>query len=237
MHHGDDFRLREQDSVRVAQGHARVDQLLAADDHSLGGQAGFLADAERPPRVRPPELVRALHMHDRDVRLHRAHLDQVAGHRQAGIRAQDIAAQQGSRGQARHVPRRGPEREGDGEVRVVVDLERTWDPVLARSPVAVAETLGHVADPGGGDAAHAPGADELVEQGIRDGPDQLEVPPALPDHLVPGGEGDERLEGGAHCHGGAIGHVSLDGLPHRHDFAGHRLKVTGVGRCAFTRLR
>src|SRR5438093_2737011 len=34
--HGDDLRLRKQDPIRVAQGHARVDDLLAGDDHALG---------------------------------------------------------------------------------------------------------------------------------------------------------------------------------------------------------
>src|SRR5438034_5569796 len=49
VHHGDDLGLRKQDPIRVAQGHARVDDLLAADDHALGREPRLFGDAQRPP--------------------------------------------------------------------------------------------------------------------------------------------------------------------------------------------
>src|SRR2546423_11418439 len=42
MHHGYDLGLREQDSIRIAERHAGVDELLAREDHSLRGEPSLL---------------------------------------------------------------------------------------------------------------------------------------------------------------------------------------------------
>ena len=98
-----------------------------------------------------------------------------------------------------------------------MDLDRTWHAVLRGAAVAVAETLGDVTDPGGGNAPHAAGADQLIEQRIRYRPDQLEVPATLADHLVARRERDQRLERDSDGDGRTVGHESFDGLRHRHD--------------------
>jgi len=85
----------------------------------------------------------------------------------------------------------------------------------------VAKTLGHIADPSRGDSANAAGADELIEQRIRDRPDELELAPPLPDHLVPRRKRNERFEGGAERDSRAVGHEAFDRLGHRHHLAGH----------------
>ena len=86
----------------------------------------------------------------------------------------------------------------------------------------MAESLRDIAHPGGGDAAHAACSDELIEQGVRDGADQFEVPTSKADHLVPYREGDERLERGSERDRRAIGDETVDGLRHRHHLAARR---------------
>ena len=217
MHDGNHLGLWQQDAVRIAQRHRRVHEVLAGDDHALGGHPRLLADAERAPCVRAALRVAALDVKDGHVRPHGADVHQAVDLFDVRIRAQDVAAEERPRRQVRHVPRRGPERHRDREVGVVVDLDRPRDPLLGGAPVAVAKPFGNVAHPGGGDTAHAAGADELVEQGVRDGSDELEVLAALPDQLVSGGKWDERLERGAEGYGRTVGDESIDGLGHRHD--------------------
>src|SRR5205809_6029233 len=153
VHHGNDLGLRKQDPIRVAQGHARVDDLLAGDDHTLGSEPRLFTDAQRAPRMRAAVLVGALHVHDGDVRTHSAHVHQGLTGLEVGVGTQDVAAEERARRQARDVPRRRPQGERDGEIRMVVDLDRPRHRLLARPAVAVPEALGHVADPSGSDAA------------------------------------------------------------------------------------
>src|SRR5947207_6250913 len=87
VHHGDDLGLRKQDPIRVAQGHARVDDLLAGDDHTLGSEPRLFADAQRAPRMRAAVLVGALHVHDRDVRTHDAHVHKALARQEDAVRS------------------------------------------------------------------------------------------------------------------------------------------------------
>src|SRR5207248_7719048 len=167
VHDGDDLRLRKDDAVWIAERDLRGDHLLAGDDDPLGGEARLLGDAERAPRMRSPELVGALDVDDRDVRAHRLHVHEPVGRRKAWIRAEDVASKQGPGRKARHVPCRGPQRKRDGEVGVVVHLERARNPLLARAAVTMSESFRDVAHPRRGDATGAAVTDQLAEQSGR----------------------------------------------------------------------
>src|SRR5256885_9505552 len=106
-----------------------------------------------------------------------------------------------------------------------MDLDRPRDAALGGRAVAVAEALRHVADPRGGDPAHAARADQLVEQGVRDGTDELEFATLLSDQLVSRGEGNEWLEAGTDRDRRTVRYEPIDGLGHRHQFA-QRLSVS-----------
>ena len=147
------------------------------------------------------------------------HSHHIAVQNQTRVRLQDVAPQQRAGRDVRRIPRGRPQRERDGEVGVVVDLDVARDPLLGRAAVAVTEALGDVPDPRRGDPPHTARADELVEQRIRYRTHELEIPPPLADDLVPGRERDQRLEGAAHRDSGPIRNEPLDGLGHRHDLA------------------
>jgi hypothetical protein len=66
--------------------------------------------------------------------------------------------------------------------------------VLHGPAIVVAEPGGDIAHPGRLDATNAAGADELIEEDVRDGADQGEAAPSLANELVAGLEGDESLE-------------------------------------------
>jgi len=74
----------------------------------------------------------------------------------------------------------------------------------------VREAGRHVADPRGGDAAHAARADELIERDVGDRPDEVEVAPSLADELVRERERDRRLERASERDGRAVGGEACD---------------------------
>src|SRR5262249_45244149 len=118
-----------------------------------------------------------------------------------------------------HTERGGLQRQRDGEVRVVLDLERPRDPLLERPAEAVARAVLDVADPGRHHPAGAAGRDELVEADVGDGADEREVAAALADQLVGGGEGNEALQRGAQGHDTPIRDVPAHRLDQRQDLA------------------
>src|SRR5258706_13141752 len=101
---------------------------------------------------------------------------------------------------------------------MVPHLQRARNPLLARAPVTVPQTLRHIANPGGGHLADASGADELIKQRVGDRADELEVAPSLPDHLVASGERDQGLESEAERDSRVVRDETADGFRHRHDF-------------------
>jgi len=113
---------------------------------------------------------------------------------------------------------------------MVVHLEWRGNALLARAPVAVAETFGHVAHPRRGDPPDAACADELIEQSIGDRSDERQIAAPLPDQLVAGRERDQGLQRRTHGHRGAVGDESLDGLRHRHHLAAHHGQGNGPAR-------
>src|SRR5438067_6574368 len=140
----------------------------------------------------------------------------IAFHLQTWCPVEDVASQRRSRRDVRSVPRGGPQRERDREVRVVVDHDRPWYALFGGAAVAVPEALRHIAHPGRRDLANTARADHLVEERVGDRPHQLEVVASLADDLVSRREGDQRLERDSHRHPGAVRNESLDGLGHRH---------------------
>jgi hypothetical protein len=107
---------------------------------------------------------------------------------------------------------------------------RMRDAVLARAPVLVAEAGGDVAHPRSDDALDAPGADQLVEEHVRDRADQGQPTHPLPDQLVAEREGDRRLELQAERDRGAGGHVRADGVRGRGDLRRAQRDVATRGR-------
>src|SRR5207247_10801627 len=150
-----------------------------SDATALSGLPRLRGDADRTPRVRAAHRVSPLNMNNGDIRVHSANVDEPVVDSEVRVGAEDLAAQQRAGRQARHIPSRRPQGQRDREVCVVVNLKRSRYAALSRAAVAMAESLRGIAHPGGGDAAHAACPDELVEQGVRDGADQLEVPTSL----------------------------------------------------------
>ncbi len=138
----------------------------------------------------------------------------IAATDQPRVFGDQVGAEQAMGRQVGHAQRGGLEREPDGEVGVLFELQRPRLAVLAGASKIVAEAGADVTHPGSADLAHTAGADQLIEQHVRDRADQLEVSAPLADQLVAGGERNERFERHAHGHASAVWNVSLDGLGH-----------------------
>jgi hypothetical protein len=94
----------------------------------------------------------------------------------------------------------------------------------------MAEPRAHVPHPRGHDARDASGAHQLVEEDVRDGADEGQVPASLADQLVTSGEGNGRLERGAHAHHAAIGNEAGHRFPHGHELGlGHPAILLRLG--------
>jgi pilus assembly protein Flp/PilA len=213
---GDHLALGDQDPVRVGQGDLGVDQLLAAQDHGAGRQCGLLGHAERSPAVGAAVRVGALDVEDREVGLEGRDANRAVHDAEPGVGAEDVGPEQRPGGDVGRAPGGGPQRQGDREVGVVVDLQGERDRAFGAPTVVVAKPLGDVANPGCRHPPHAAGAHQLVEERVRDGGDQLEVTPALADDLVAGGEGDQRFQRAAHRDRHPVAHMALDGRSHGH---------------------
>src|SRR6266851_9124694 len=62
MNDCDHLGLRKQYPIWIAEDDARIDELLAGDDHLVRSQPGLLGDTQRPPDMRAPQRISPLHM-------------------------------------------------------------------------------------------------------------------------------------------------------------------------------
>ena len=97
---------------------------------------------------------------------------------------------------------------------MILHLDGRGHTLLDRAPVVVAEARAHVSHPRRDHPAHASRPDELVEQHVRDGADESQVPSPLADQLVAGRERDQGLDGGVQADRRAVGDEAGDGFPH-----------------------
>ena len=205
--------------------------ISSAQDDSLRGQASLPGNAQIAPAVSVAFGVGALDVQDRDVGLNRRDVQQ-AGLSQAHPRValRQVGPEQRAGRQIRHTHRRGEQSKADREIRVLFQLEPARrNLVFDRAPVVVAEAGADVADPGCGDSPHAAGPDELIEQDVRDGSDQLQVTTLLADQLVRGGERDQRLERRAQSNRCPVRYEAIYGLAQRQKLH-RRPDGTGPGK-------
>ena len=127
----------------------------------------------------------------------------------------EIAALDGSGRQKGNAHRRGLKAEADGEIRMLLDLDRIGHACFRGTPVIVSESCGHVADPGGDDFFDATRADQLIELHVGDRPDQRQVLFFLTDDFMARGERDERFQRATHRDRHAVLDVEGDGVAQR----------------------
>ena len=160
-----------------------------------------------------PFGVRALNVKNRHVGLDRGDVQQpwFTG-TQPWVALDQVGTKQRSRWQVRHAHGGGEQSEAHREVRMLLELQAIGDPLLDGAAVVVAEAGTDISDPGGGDPSHAARTNELVEEHVRDRPDELQLAPTLPNQGVSRRERDQRFERGAHYHRCSVWHESLDGF-------------------------
>ncbi len=155
----------------------------------------------------------------------------IAGVPEVVVRGGDVAAEQGPRRNVGDAEGARQERQREREVRVVGDGEGMGLALLRRASVVMAEPRADVADPRRDHPPRRARADQLVEQHVRDRPDQREVALALADDLVAGRERDGRLEGRADADRRAVWHHTRDRVPQRDELGGgHSGQLYRLGR-------
>src|SRR5207244_9645605 len=123
----------------------------------------------------------AIAVKNRQVGVYRSDVEQAwCTGTQPGVALHKVGSKQRSRWQVRHAHGGGEQTEGHREVRMLLELQAIGDPLLDGAAVVVAEAGTDISDPGGGDPSHAARTNELVEEHVRDRPDELQLAPTLP---------------------------------------------------------
>jgi hypothetical protein len=170
-----------------------VHDLFHGDDRARRREHRFLLNPGDAPVLHVAKPVGALGVNHRHVRTKRGDRRQylpgeragdVGDARGVGRQVGATVATQDRERQAR-CPRQVPVRHAS--VAVLLDFERHGPAVLDRVPEPVQRPDARVPRPGENQLARAARPDQLVVDHVWRHPDQREVAPMLPDHLVPGG--------------------------------------------------
>src|SRR3989338_65429 len=121
-----------------------------------------------------------------------------------------VASARGFRGQEREPHSGCLESEADGEVGMLLYLQRAGNPVFHGPAKVVRQAGGDISHPGGDDFPRAARDDDLVQLDVRYRRDQGEIAFLLADDFVAGGERYERFQPASHGHGHAVLNVSRD---------------------------
>ena len=194
---------------------ARPD-LLGDDDHARRGERGLARHARACPTACawPSSSARctwrmATSGASAGTRTTRRAGERVGRPRRSrGFESQQSGAEKRARRDVGRADGAGLERQREGEVRVVLDLERrAGTAVLDRAAIVMAQPGADVADPRRGDLPHAARADELVEEDVGDRADEARGRAGAGRiSSWPAAKGMSGLERGAHADRRAVGH-------------------------------
>src|SRR5690242_16123726 len=92
------------------------------------------------------------------------------------------------------------------------------NPLLYSAAVAMAQPFAHIAKPGRLDLLHASSTNQQVKEHIRNRANQGQFALVLANHLMSGGEGNQRFKAQSHRYRGAIRDIASNGLFHGSEF-------------------
>src|SRR6266849_5677205 len=197
---GGDEKAWDHGAVGIAADHVIGDDLLADDDGATRRIGGLDREAEVTPEMRIAGGIRALDVHDGDVRLERADGQQarsikgILDRPHARMAPHDVTTDPGEGRQVGQTHRRRLERQPDREVRMVFHHDPTRLALLVGATKTVARSTRDIAHPGRDYLRHRAGRDQLIEGHVRDRPDERQILSPLADDLVHGGERNARFE-------------------------------------------